>query len=121
MDKFGVVNILVNNSAHLKDDSAAAELTVERWDRSISVTLTGPFLCAKYAIPEMIRAGGGSIVNIDSAGGLVGSSGAVGYCSAKGGVFQLTESSVIDYGRQNILVNAICPGPIVTSVSPKLG
>lgn len=121
VDSFGAVNILVNNAAHMKDSAGAADLTEEQWDRSIGITLKGTFLCAKHAIPEMKRAGGGSIVNISSVGGLVGFSGDAAYCSAKGGIIQLTKSLAIDYGQYDVRVNAICPGPIETSISPKEG
>lgn len=116
---FGKLDILVNNAAHMKDTKAAIDTTEEEWDRSIEVTLKGVFLCSKYAIPEMIQAGSGSIINISSVGGLVGFQDYAAYCSAKGALLQLTKSLAIDYGRQNIRANAICPGPIQTSISPK--
>jgi NAD(P)-dependent dehydrogenase (short-subunit alcohol dehydrogenase family) len=119
--EFGRLDILVNNAAHMKDTKPALETTEAEWDHSIDVTLKGAFLCSKYAIPEMIRAGSGSIINISSVGGLVGFEGYAAYCSAKGAILQLTKSLAIDYGQQKIRANAICPGPIQTSVSPNPG
>jgi NAD(P)-dependent dehydrogenase (short-subunit alcohol dehydrogenase family) len=118
---FGRLDVLVNNAAHMKDTKPALDTTEEEWGRSIDVTLKGAFLCSKYAIPEMIQAGSGSIIDISSVGGLVGFEGYAAYCSAKGAVLQLTKSLAIDYGRQKIRANAICPGPIQTSISPKPG
>jgi NAD(P)-dependent dehydrogenase (short-subunit alcohol dehydrogenase family) len=118
---FGRIDILVNNAAHMKDTKPALETSEDEWDRSIDTTPKGAFLCSKYAIPEMIRSGSGSIINISSVGGLVGFDGYAAYCSAKGGLLQLTKSLAIDYGHKNIRANAICPGPIQTGISPKKG
>ena len=115
----GKINILVNDAAHMKDLATAVESTEEQWDKSIDVTLKGAFLCSKYAIPEMIKAGGGSIINIASVGGVVGYAAFVAYCAAKGGILQLTKCLAIDYGAFNIRANAVLPGAIDTPASPK--
>lgn len=118
-EAFGEIHVLVNNAAHLVGGRAVVDLTEEQWDRSVDITLKGAYLCSKYAIPEMIKTGSGAIVNISSVGGVVGFKSNAAYCSAKGGIIQLTKCLAIDYGRHNIRANAICPGAIETGISPR--
>jgi NAD(P)-dependent dehydrogenase (short-subunit alcohol dehydrogenase family) len=110
---FGKLNILYNNAALqlTKNDSPVHELLEENWDRVIAANLKGPFLCMKYAIPEMIRAGGGSIINVASIAGLVGRKQST-YTASKGGLISLTRLVAKHYGPQKVRCNAICPGPI---------
>jgi|DewCreStandDraft_1066081.scaffolds.fasta_scaffold01100_5 NAD(P)-dependent dehydrogenase (short-subunit alcohol dehydrogenase family) len=111
VETFGRLDILVNNAAWSRA-VPAVDLSEEDWDRTIAVTLKGPFLMAKYAIPEMIRAGGGSIINISSVNGFFANPAFPAYAAAKGGLNNLTRQLALDYGRFNIRVNAICPGII---------
>jgi NAD(P)-dependent dehydrogenase (short-subunit alcohol dehydrogenase family) len=78
------------------------------------VNLKGVFLCSKYAIPEMIKGGGGSVVNVASVLGLVGDPDLAAYCAAKGGVIALTKAAAMGYGPKGVRVNCICPGDVNT-------
>ncbi len=110
VEHFGRLDILVNNAGITRDGKSAEETTVEWWDRMMDVNAKGVFLGIKHAVPEMRKAGGGSIVNISSIMGLVGSYGNTSYDASKGAVRLLTKSTAIRYGPEGIRINSVHPG-----------
>ena len=112
--RYGHLNILVNNAGILIRKSIE-ETTVEDWDRIMAVNAKGVFLGTKHAIAPMRRSGGGSIINISSTAGLVGSlDGSASYTATKGAVRLLTKSTAIQYAKDGIRCNSVHPGPIDT-------
>jgi NAD(P)-dependent dehydrogenase (short-subunit alcohol dehydrogenase family) len=111
--RFGALHLLVNN-AGARVYVPVTEATEESWDLILAINVKALGLCAKAAIPEMAKAGGGAIVNVSSANAIKGRSGMAQYDAAKAAVLGLTRSLAHDHADQGIRVNAVCPGPTIT-------
>jgi NAD(P)-dependent dehydrogenase (short-subunit alcohol dehydrogenase family) len=112
-EHYGRIDILVNN-AGVGLRKPLLELEDEDWRRILRVCLDGPFYCARAAVPHMLRAGYGRIINISSSLGSIALPERGPYCAAKGGLLQLTRVMALEWGRSGITANAICPGPFKT-------
>lgn len=119
ISQFGKLDILFNN-AGIGSISPSADLSFEDWRKVLSVNLDGVFLVAKHAIKAMLKNGGGSIINTASILGHVGQAQTASYSAAKGGVVNLTRTLALEYAKNNIRVNAICPGYIETPLLSQL-
>jgi len=112
---YGTLNVLYNNAGGSTiNDGPVTEVSLNEWHRTINVDLYGTFLCCKYGIPELMKAGGGAVINTTSYVALAGTRGRDAYTAAKGGVLALTRSLAVEYAKHGIRVNAIAPGAIQT-------
>jgi NAD(P)-dependent dehydrogenase (short-subunit alcohol dehydrogenase family) len=114
--RFGRLDVLYNNAGiMMAEDRSVVDTEEWVWDRTLAVNLKGIYLCCKHGIPELIRAGGGSVINIASFVALVGCSVPQdAYTASKGAVIALTKSLAVQFGPRGVRTNAICPGPIET-------
>lgn len=120
--RFGQLNVLYNNAGIMPDeDTSVIETTEETWDRVLDINLRSIFLVCKHGIPNLIDAGGGSVINIASFVALMGCSVPQdAYTASKGGVLSLTRSLAVQYGPRGVRANALCPGPILTPLMETL-
>lgn len=116
IEKFGHIDFLVANAGIGGGPNKAHEVSVDEWTKVIGVNQTGVFLMNKYVISEMLKTGGGAIVNTSSMYGLVGTTMSFAYSASKGAINQMTRSLALTYARDNIRVNAVAPGYVDTPI-----
>lgn len=119
-ERFGQVDVLVNNAGILDDYLPAHETPDEVWERVMGVNLKAQFLTARALIPQMLEHGGGAIVNVASTAGLNGGNGGASYTTSKHGVIGFTRQLCFDYARQGIRCNVVCPGAVETRMTHEI-
>jgi NAD(P)-dependent dehydrogenase (short-subunit alcohol dehydrogenase family) len=121
-NELGRVDVLFNNAGiSPSDDSSVLETTLEAWERVQAANLRSVFLCCKHGIPQLLEAGGGSVINTASFVAVMGSATSqISYTVSKGGVLALSRELGVEFARQGVRVNALCPGPVDTPLLQEL-
>lgn len=114
--EFGKIDILVNNAGGSPGPAPLTQFTLEAWEKTLAINLTGTFLCCREIVPSMIGSGGGKIINISSRAANNGALWMHAYSAAKAGMLGLTKSMALELAPFNICVNALCPGDIQTEL-----
>jgi NAD(P)-dependent dehydrogenase (short-subunit alcohol dehydrogenase family) len=115
-ERFGGIDVLYNNAGISPDDDASVlETSVEAWDRVQGVNTRGVFLCCKHGIPHLLERGGGSVINVASFVAILGAATSqISYTASKGAVLSMSRELAVQFARQGVRVNALCPGPVET-------
>jgi NAD(P)-dependent dehydrogenase (short-subunit alcohol dehydrogenase family) len=120
--QFGGVDILYNNAGIMPaDDDSILTTEADAWDRVHAVNARGVFLCCKHGIPRLLARGGGSVINVASFVALVGAATSqIAYTASKGAVLSMSRELAVQFARQGVRVNALCPGPVETPLLMRL-
>ena len=122
VDNYGALHVLYNNAGIFPaDDGGVLDTPQDTWHRVMAINLEGVWLCCKAGLPAMLASGGGSIINVASFVAIVGAATAqIAYTASKGGVLSMTREIAVEYARQGIRANSLCPGPIETQLLQEL-
>ncbi|MFL5954548.1 MAG: glucose 1-dehydrogenase [Gaiellaceae bacterium] len=115
-DRYGGIDVLYNNAGiSANDDASVLDTTTDAWDRVQNVNTKGVFLCCKHGIPHLQRRGGGSVINVASFVAILGAATSqISYTASKGAVLSMSRELAVQFARENVRVNALCPGPVET-------
>lgn len=120
MAAYGRIDYAFNNAGIEGIQATTHECTEENWDKTIAINLKGVWLCMKLEIEQMLKNGKGAIVNCASVAGLIGFQGLAAYVASKHGIVGLTQTAGLEYGKQGIRINAVCPGVIHTAMIDRI-